>query len=190
MVFGQCLNDERESVCQASGRNTVAADACFQITWPEACRFPGAWKVKKIISHVQKCIEKGRGWYCGRVYVHASIGADAVGIEEFKHRCSVSGIFFQHRYALDSLTWNWLGEGALFLRLCGVHWGSGDDESTTSAKAKVYGMAYPWHQNAPSVVRGGADPDRGNGSKVFWHHALRMYNEVCMCLGVNKERVT
>ena len=54
------------------------------------------------------------------VRAHASIGADTVGIEEFKHRCPVSGIiFFQHRYAVDSLTWNWLGKGALFLRLCG-----------------------------------------------------------------------
>ena len=28
------------------------------------------------------------------VRAHASIGADTVGIEEFKHRCSMSGVIF------------------------------------------------------------------------------------------------
>jgi hypothetical protein len=111
-----CLADawtKRE--CQASGRNTVAADACFQITWPEACRFTGAWKTKKLYLRHRQASRRNGMVLCSGVHTHASIGADAVGIEEFRHRCPVSGIIFSSA----SLR---CGQSDIFLPLFSIFW--------------------------------------------------------------------
>jgi hypothetical protein len=61
---------------------------------PKHVGSPVLGRLKKLyLTYRNASRKEGDGIVIG-VHAHASIGADAVGIEEFKHRCSVSGIFF------------------------------------------------------------------------------------------------